>query len=246
MKKNFYKIMLSICVVATSICGFQIWTMAVQDQIRAEALDKSKKKVIKEEKSGNEFLVDWAALQSTNPEIVGWIYVPFCSISYPVVQSSNNEFYLNHSFEGGYDEFGTIFLDSAADRNFHCDNSILYGHSSFVGKMFSGIANYRDQTFFQEHPYFYLLTPDGNYKINIVAFLETTYNIEFYNVQFGDSRDLIVNDMLSRAKYTNDIDTSSGEFVSLSTCNLDFGLNSDQRFLLTGIKEEIDTVEYEG
>lgn len=244
--KNFYKILITVCVVIASVCGFHLWTVYVDEQIRLEALANVKKDVIEEEK-GNEFTVDWASLQQQNPEIVGWIYVPFCNISYPVVQSQDNQYYLNHSFNGGYDEFGTIFLDSMAHSDFSSDNSILYGHSSYVGQMFSGLSNYRDETFFNDHPYFYLLTPDRNYRVNISMFVQTTYMIDFYNVVFGENRDAIVEDLKTRATYINeDTDISEGNFISLSTCNLDYGLDSDQRLLLTGIAEEIDTVEYEG
>lgn len=246
MLKNIYKLILSICIATASICGYQLWTMVVDDAIRQAELAKTRKKVIKEEKSGNEFNVDWDALKAQNPELVGWIYVPFCGISHPVVQSANNEFYLNHGFEGGYDEYGTVFLDSAASGDFSSENSILYGHSSFDGKMFSGLSNYRDSTFFTDHPYFYILTPTQNYKVDIVAFLETTYYNDFYNIVFGDNRTSMVENMIAQARYTNpSVDTSQGNFISLSTCNLDAGLNSEYRFLLTGIAQPIDSVEYE-
>ena len=41
----------------------------------------------KKDENGEQILApDWNALKAINPDIVGWIYVPDCAISYPVVQ----------------------------------------------------------------------------------------------------------------------------------------------------------------
>lgn len=257
MKKNVYKCILILCVIVSSICGFQIWNMYVEEQIRLADLNKTKKNVIKEEKKGAKFDINWEALQAMNPDIVGWVYVPFCDISRPVVHSQNNDFYLNHNFEGGYDECGTIFLDSADAPDFSSENSILYGHTiadpiymptTEGGQMFTGLRNYKVEAFFDAHPYFYLMTPTQNYKIQVAAFLQSTNDILFYNVEFETARQSIVSDMMGRATYYNpNIDTGIGDFITLSTCDLDYGINTNRRLILTGIKTEISgPIEYEG
>ena len=57
-------------------------------------------------------IIDFDALAQTNPEIVGWIYVPGTNINYPVVQTNNNSKYLNTLFDGTANASGAIFLDS--------------------------------------------------------------------------------------------------------------------------------------
>ena len=56
--------------------------------------------------------VDFAALREMNPDIVGWLYIGALDISYPVVQGTDNEYYLHRTFEGK-DNFAGLFLWSA-------------------------------------------------------------------------------------------------------------------------------------
>ena len=55
---------------------------------------------------------DWEALQAANPQIIGWIYVPDTVINYPIVQGSDNDYYLDHSSLGEANTIGSIFLGS--------------------------------------------------------------------------------------------------------------------------------------
>ena len=45
--------------------------------------------------------------------------------------------------------------------------------------------------------------------------------------------------MKTNALYYNDVDTTDKSLVTLSTCDLDYGFNSDRRLILTGVLNQI-------
>ena len=53
--------------------------------------------------------------------------------------------------------------------------------------------------------------------------------------------------MMASAQYANEVDTSNGSFITLSTCDLDYGFDSDQRLVLMGklepTQESIEIVD---
>ena len=99
--------------------------------------------------------VDFASLKSVNPDVVGWIYVEALNhISYPIVQGTDNDFYLKHDFNGEASVAGSIYLDYESEGDFEGRNNILYGHNIKNGSMFKDIVRYKDPSYFKEHQYF--------------------------------------------------------------------------------------------
>ena len=72
------------------------------------------------------FYPDWEQLKTVCPDIVGWLYLEGTNIHYPVVQCSNNEFYLNHNARQEENSGGALFLDTYCDAD--SMNLVIYGH----------------------------------------------------------------------------------------------------------------------
>ena len=53
--------------------------------------------------------MDFSALQEVNDDVLGWILIPWTKISYPVVQGSNNSYYLNHTWRNTSSSVGGYF-----------------------------------------------------------------------------------------------------------------------------------------
>ena len=107
-------------------------------------------------------VVDFASLQQTNPYIVGWLYSEGTPINYPVVQGTDNSYYLTHLYDGTYNANGCLFLDRRVNRDFSSLHSIIYGHYMRSGAMCASLAGYKDQAYYEEHPTLMLMTPDKN------------------------------------------------------------------------------------
>lgn len=180
---------------------------------------------------------DWKILQESNPDIIGWIYVPDTVINYPIVQSKDNSYYLNHSSLKDVNTIGAIFLDFNASSDLSDFHSIIYGHSVINSSaMFSQIKEFCDEDFFKEHPYLYLLTPEQNYRCDIVALTKTTSESFLYQIGFSGAEDqeAFLERMMSEASLSRETDDLSADdsIVTLSTCDIAYGLDSDKRILL--------------
>ena len=72
--------------------------------------------------------IDLPALQAVNADVIGWISIPDTAISYPLVQGSDNDYYLTHTWNRVSSAVGAIFLDARCPSDLGGFNAILYGH----------------------------------------------------------------------------------------------------------------------
>ncbi len=95
------------------------------------------------------------ALLAVNPDTVGWLTVPGTQCDNPVVKTTNNEKYLDTTFEGKKSKYGTLFADSkntfTAEEGLS-DNTVIYGHHMRDGTMFGELKRLRDYDFYKKHP----------------------------------------------------------------------------------------------
>lgn len=103
--------------------------------------------------------IDFEGLQVVNPDVIGWVEIPGLAISYPVVQGTDNAYYLHHLFTGEYNSSGSIFADCHNQPDFTDQNTIIYGHNMKNGSMFGTLSRYQDEALWEASPYFYLYVP---------------------------------------------------------------------------------------
>lgn len=123
---------------------------------------------------------DWAALQSVSPDVVGWLTIPGV-LSYPLVQGADNDYYLNHTWDGQASAVGAVFLDARNSPDWSDANTILYGHRMGDGSMFHPLLDYKDPAFFSAHPHLYVAAPEGLRRYTVFAAWETR-TIEPYQI----------------------------------------------------------------
>lgn len=85
--------------------------------------------------------VNFDELKQKNPDTKGWIQVNGTNINYPFVQTNNNEFYLNHTFNKTYNSAGWVFLDYRNNINELSRNTIIYAHGRLDTTMFGSLKN---------------------------------------------------------------------------------------------------------
>lgn len=112
--------------------------------------------------------IDFRALLNTNPDCIAWIYIPSQDISYPVVQSHDNDEYVHTTFNGTENIAGCIFSDCRITAPF-IQKTILYGHNMKNGTMFHKLMNI--ETNMEENSDIWIYLPTGaiyHYKVTDV------------------------------------------------------------------------------
>ena len=85
--------------------------------------------------------VDFDELLKINNETKGWIQVNGTNINYPFVQTTNNDYYLTHSYNKSYNQAGWVFMDYRNDTENLDKNTILYAHGMNNKTMFGSLRN---------------------------------------------------------------------------------------------------------
>lgn len=245
--KILYRVIAIISILGIAIAGwklYDIWNEGHQIKKETEELKQFLRSGEDDSQNPEEpegFVVDWNGLKAANPNVIAWIAIPDTGISYPVVQGQDNVYYLNHSYTGVLNSMGSIFLDSELKPDFSEDNSIIYGHSvSDIGGMFTSLDKFNDPEFFNSHPYFWLLTPSQNYRVETYAFYQGSDESPIYTVDFGDFRQDILKKIEKESTYVHSISLNDKKFITLSTCDLKYGFYSNQRYVLMGALEKWD------
>ncbi|MEA4871043.1 MAG: class B sortase [Christensenella sp.] len=105
--------------------------------------------------------VDFAKLAAENPEIRAWVRLPDTAIDLPVVETTDNSFYLNHRFDEKKNKLGTPFIDAGNLGDFSDRHTVIYGHALNSGAMFGSLWEYENPNYYTRHPEIQLFLPDG-------------------------------------------------------------------------------------
>ncbi len=186
--------------------------------------------------------VNFESLQTNNPDVVAWIYSPGTIINYPIVQSKDNSYYLRRMLNGKYNQNGTIFMDYRNSADLSDLHTIIYGHNMKNAAMFGTLTEYASQEYFEAHPYLWLLTPENNYKIELIAGFITPSDSNIY--AFPDTekgRNRLISFAQSNSDFVSDLEIlPEDRIVTLSTCTYEY---DDARYVLVGVLREYVEIE---
>lgn len=182
-------------------------------------------------------------LLDMNPDVVGYITIPNTPIANPVMQSGDNEKYLDININGDGSRAGELFLDyrnnfdRVVDNKLsvaNSDNLVIYGHNMGNDTMFGCLKYYqRNYSYYSEHPIIYLNSNYECYTYKIFSYFildamdesETAYDC-WNKFDFDGEEDFynFVNEAKKRSLGLNDVDVKYGDkLLTLSTCNTILG-----------------------
>lgn len=128
--------------------------------------------------------VDFAELQATNSDIIGWIYMTSPYVSQPILCSDDDSYYLSHGATGEYDKNGSFFIESKYnDRDFSDPCTIIYGHRMSDGSMFGNLqATFADLDIKNNSQYVVIYLPNETKIYHIIATIPyDNSHILYYN-----------------------------------------------------------------
>ena len=184
-------------------------------------------------------------LQEQNSDIVGWIEIEGTNISYPVLQSEDDKYYLTHNYKKEKSEKGSIFLSKDYNWEIPSDNLLIYGHNLVSGQMFNNLLNYKDKEFYIKHPNIRFTTEKEDLKFEIFSvfyskvFLKSEKNVfKYYNFITAKS-EKDYNNFIENAKEASLYDTNKeakyGDMlITLVTCSYH---SKDGRFVVIGVEK---------
>ena len=192
---------------------------------------------ITEEFVEEEFIsfIDFDEMRERFPSIIGWIQSEGTVINYPIVQYTDNDFYLNHKPDRTRHRWGSIYLDYRNSPSFTDNSIIIYGHDMASGDKFGSLLNYQNQAYFEQHDTMFIFTPTGNYVLYLFAGYIINSIVEVPPLHFLDEEDFesYINSIRSRSTFTSDVEVNFGDrVVFLATCTR--GGSVHDRFIVAG------------
>lgn len=184
------------------------------------------------EPEASRVVVDLDALQAISDQGVGWIMSDDKSINYPVMQGTDNDYYLNHLVDGTVNRNGSIFMDHRNDPQLGDRNTFIYGHNMRDGAMFASLSLYSTQSYREAHPELLLFTPDGSFSLQVFAGCVVPGNSDLYQLSYHDDEAFVsyIEKVRVLSDFSSDVQVRAEDRIAtLSTCSYSY---EDARYLL--------------
>lgn len=247
-RSNIVWILLTLALAVISFSGYQLWktqqiylqgdrcyeelTTRVRNSSQEINTNLTSSKEPQVEIPSIE--IDFATLQQINADAIAWLYSPDTVIDYPVMKAFDYNWYLYHLPDGTYNANGTLFLDYNHKSDFSGKLSIIYGHNMKSSKMFGSLTEYKNQNYFENHPYLYLYTADsGNYKIELLyGFLVSASEWQEQAFMYEENLTALLTFAKCNTTFESNVEyEEESPMIVLSTCSYEF---DDARYVVIG------------
>ena len=223
MKKKLMTIIELILVVIFLFSCYKIFTKLNAYKTDGKTYDAVRQEYIEEVQKSPEN-IDYKGLynklKESNADYRGWITVENTDIDYPIVQGTDNDFYLKHDFNKKESISGCVFMDylNEVDKD---DNIILYGHNMRNGSMFSKLQNFKENEFFYQNNKVIIKDEAGEhtYEVFSVYVLKPGDKLGKINYSSADEFNEYIKFIKNKSFYASDIKVEKGDkILTLVTC----------------------------
>ena len=182
-----------------------------------------------------------SSLLTVNEDTVGWLKVNNTNIDYPVVQASDNDFYLSKNYYKENDKAGWVFMDYRNDAKELNQNTIIYAHNRFSnGVMFGTLSNTLNKDWYTnpDNQYIEFDTLYGKMKWKVFSIYKIDVTTDYLKTTFMDNASWLefANMLKNRSIHDFGVEIKPvDKIISLSTC---MGANNQQRLVVHAVLQQ--------
>lgn len=227
MKKNklrVYKFLLIVLILLIATTGTILVYRYIDRQIIQKEMNIVNNEIIKHEKPTDEeeaaIYISRLKDEYNNDDVVGVIRIDGLDIYQPLLQGSNNDYYLYHLINGKRG-LSTVFVDYRTNLNSSKQINI-YGHNSnYYDLPFKKLTNYLNKSFYEDNKYIEILTEEKitKYEIFSVAKVKGEYEHEKLSFKNNEAWNEHFQILKSNSIYETNVSiTGEDEILILQTC----------------------------
>ena len=175
------------------------------------------------EETEEELIINFDELKEINTDTVGYLIANNGRISYPVVKTKDNEYYLDHNYNKKKNSVGWIYADYKNKVDGSDKNLVLYGHNTSDESMFGSLHNVFKSSWQTDknNKEIVLVTPTETYVYKIFSIYSIEPEDYYITTNFKNNKefDKFVSVLKNRSFYKYDITVDNVEnIITLSTC----------------------------
>lgn len=222
-KFPFFRI---ISLIIAIICVVYIWQWAKENKHSEDVMKIVNEAVVEKDTDGEKdgkTNIDFKKLKKINPDIIGWIKVNNTKINYPVVQSEDNSYYLEHSFDREYNAAGWPFMDYRVNLDGKDKNMTIYGHNRKDRSMFGSLEDILDSEWYEneENLKIEYITEEGTEMYQVFSIYQIEKETYYTNNYFATNEEFnsFINELKNRSKVDFGVEVNCNDkILTLSTC----------------------------
>lgn len=242
--KNFIMLILVLVFISSSAIILQYilesYNNSKLNNIKKQEMLLSNNTYISEEEKYKEKLNlrknQMLELYKDNNDIIGWIYIENSNIDYPILQGTDNEYYISHNFKKEKSKYGSITVDYR--NKIDDENLIIYGHHMKDKQMFGDLIKFKDKEFFEINNII-IITKEGVFQYKPFSVYITDTSHDYLKNTFNNEEEYndYLYDIIGRSyNVSEDSIDVSNKIITLSTCSYE---TDDSRFVVHGVLENI-------
>ena len=245
MKKKRLLIVALLLVIVAFIFRAIYFKSLEKESISSEKVTIAGSIDVEEKVSYKEEIEALRKKNKNNKDIVGILEIENSDFVVPILQSNDNDYYLNHLPNKKRNFYGSIFMDYRVN----IDNSkklLIFGHNSSKYKMpFYILEKYYNEDYLNEHKYVSIKTENKIRRYELFSIYVETNDFSYMQVKYKDDEYLKhLKKLKKNSMYKMDVELNENDnILILQTCSTHKDYRKyKKKYLLLSFKE-IETIE---